>query len=59
MDKQRAKEILSSTDMINVTYNGTPVYINSINDSNETASIHPIDQTNDVQEVSLNNLLEQ
>lgn len=40
MDKQRAKEIASLPTMVNVTYNGTPIYIENVSESAETASVH-------------------
>lgn len=58
MDKKRAKEIASSPVMANVTHNGTPIYIESVNDNQETANIHPLDKPNNIQEVPLNSLLE-
>lgn len=58
MDKKRAKEIASSPVMANVAYNGTPIYIENVNDNNGTANIHPLDQPENRQEVSLNSLKE-
>lgn len=58
MDKKHAKEIASSPIMANVTCNGTPIYIESVNDNKETANIHPLNQPNSKQEVSLANLVE-
>jgi small acid-soluble spore protein H (minor) len=58
MDKKRAKEIASSPVMANVTYNGTPIYIESVNNNKETANIHPLDKPNNIQEVPLDSLLE-
>lgn len=58
MDKIRAKEIASSPVMADVTYNGTPIYIESVNANKETAKIHPLDHPNSKQEVSLNRLME-
>lgn len=58
MDKRRAKEIASSPIMANVTYNETPIYIESINNNKETAYIHPLNQPKSRQEVSLTTLLE-
>lgn len=58
MDKKRAKEIASSPIMANVTYNGTPIYIESVNDNKETANIHLLNKPNNIQEVPLNSLLE-
>ena len=43
MNKRRAKQIASSPIMANVTYEGTPVYIERINDITGTAYIHPLD----------------
>lgn len=58
MDKRRAKEIASSPVMINVTCNGTPVYIESIDENSGTANIHPINQPGNRQEVALTSLIE-
>jgi len=58
MDKQRAKEIISSPSTITVTYNGTPIYIESVNDDNNTANIHFNNQPKKSREVSLDSLQE-
>ena len=58
MDKRRAKEIVSSPIMVNVTYNGMPIYIESINNNQGTANIHYLNQPGNVMEVSLINLIE-
>lgn len=58
LDSIRAKEILNTTNMVNVTYNGTPIYIESINDHKGTANIHPLDQTKNIQVVPLTDLIE-
>lgn len=58
MNKERAKEIISSSAMFNVTYNGTPVYIESVNENNNTANIHFRNQPKKSREVSLDSLLE-
>ncbi len=58
MDNKRASEIASSPDMINVTYNGRPIYIETVNSAKETASIHYLNQPQNSQEVSLNQLVE-
>lgn len=58
MDKRRAKEIASSPIMTNVTYNGTPIYIESVNDNKETANIHVLNQPKNAQEVPLTTLVE-
>lgn len=58
MNKQRAQEIASSPVMANVTYNGTPVYIQNVDENRETARIYPLDQPEQEQEVSVNELIE-
>jgi small acid-soluble spore protein H (minor) len=58
MDKKRAQEIASSLVMANVTYNGTPIYIENVNGNNGSANIHPLNQPDNRQEVSLNSLIE-
>ena len=58
MNKQRAQEIAASPVMANVTYNGTPIYIQHVNDSNDTARIYPLDEPENEQEVLLTNLIE-
>ena len=59
MNKQRVKEIVSSPDRISVTYNGSQVYIETVNENTNTASIHYLNKPADKLEVSLNNLIEQ
>jgi small acid-soluble spore protein H (minor) len=59
MNIKRAQEIVTSSDMIPVSYNGTPIYINSINNNTETANIHPLNEPNKNQEVSVSTLTEQ
>lgn len=58
MDRKRAKEITASPVMANVTYNGTPIYIEKVNNNNETANIYPLNHPKDKQEVSLTSLIE-
>jgi len=58
VNKQRAQEIASSPVMANVTYNGTPVYIQNVDENRETARIYPLDQPEKEQEVSVNELIE-
>lgn len=58
MDNRRAKDIASSPIMANVTYNGMPIYIESVDDNRGTANIHPLNQPNNKQEVSLTSLNE-
>jgi len=58
MDVIRAKEIASSSMMADVTYKGTPIYIESVDFNKETANIHPLNDALNSQEVSLTNLKE-
>lgn len=58
MDKRRAKEIAASSDMVNVTYNGDPIYIESVNDTKNSATIHFLHDPQKKQEVSLASLIE-
>jgi small acid-soluble spore protein H (minor) len=58
MDSRRASEIASSPVMANVTFNGTQVYIESVNGGRGTANIHLINQPNSSMEVPLGNLME-
>ncbi|RBW68932.1 H-type small acid-soluble spore protein [Bacillus taeanensis] len=60
MDKKRAREIAASPVMANVLLdNHTPVYIQHVDDKNETARVYPLDQPHNHQEVALNSLREQ
>lgn len=58
MNKQRAQEIAASPVMANVTYNGVPIYIQNVDENNETARIYPLNEPNNEQEISLSNLIE-
>lgn len=58
MDTQRAKEIASSPVMANVTYEGNRVYIQQVNEQNETARVYPLGQPEKEQEVPLSSLIE-
>ncbi|ARI77935.1 small acid-soluble spore protein H [Halobacillus mangrovi] len=59
MNRQRAREISESPIMANVTYNNQPIYIQHVDDQNGTARIYPLDQPENEQEVSLNELREE
>ncbi|KJS21741.1 MAG: hypothetical protein VR72_09000 [Clostridiaceae bacterium BRH_c20a] len=58
MDKQRAKEISTSPVMANVTFNGTQIYINNVDEKDDTATIFPLEQPENKQKVSIANLVE-
>jgi small acid-soluble spore protein H (minor) len=53
MNIQRAKEIAASPIMANVTYKGTPIYIQHVDEQNESARIYPLDQPDQEQTVPL------
>ncbi|MCP8615690.1 small acid-soluble spore protein H [Salirhabdus salicampi] len=59
MDAQRAQEIMSSPSMANVTYNGNHVYIEHVDQGAGKATVHPIDNPEHKQSVSVEELLEQ
>jgi small acid-soluble spore protein H (minor) len=59
MNKQRAVEIAASPVMANVTCNGVSIYIQHVDEANETARIYPIDQPENEQNVPLSSLIEQ
>jgi small acid-soluble spore protein H (minor) len=58
MNISRAREIVVKPDMVHVTYNGEPIYIENVNPAKETASIHLLNQPHYSQEVSLTQLVE-
>ncbi|MDD9268287.1 small acid-soluble spore protein H [Paenibacillus sp. GCM10023248] len=59
MNPQRAMEIADSPVMANVTCNGVPIYIQHVDEGNETARIYPLDQPENEQQVPLSSLIEQ
>jgi small acid-soluble spore protein H (minor) len=58
MNKERAKEIFKSEDMIHVMHEDREIYIEEVIERNEMARIHPVDQPNIVQKVPLYELKE-
>ena len=58
MIKQRAQEIAASPVMANVTYNEVPIYIQNVDENNETARIYPLAEPKKEQDVPLSNLIE-
>ncbi len=58
MNNQRAQEIADSPTMVDVTYNGTPIYIQHVDEKNETARIYPLDNPENEQSVPLSSLVE-
>ncbi|MDR4947506.1 small acid-soluble spore protein H [Neobacillus cucumis] len=59
MDAKRAQEISRSQVMANVTCNGRQVYIEHVDQQNSTATIHPLDEPNNKQNVDVSSLIEQ
>ncbi|UCZ53174.1 H-type small acid-soluble spore protein [Bacillus shivajii] len=59
MNSQRAQEIINSQQMINVNYHGVPVYIQNVNPNDETATVFPLDEMKNEQEVDLEGLIEE
>lgn len=58
MDRNRAVEIASSPEMIDVTYNGQRIYIEDVNAAKDMASVHYLNQPHYSQEVQLTQLVE-
>ncbi|WP_084315734.1 small acid-soluble spore protein H [Thalassobacillus devorans] len=59
MNAQRAQDIAFSSDMANVTYNGESVYIEHVDETNGTATIHPLHSPENKQSVPVDSLQEQ
>ncbi|MBP1754687.1 MAG: small acid-soluble spore protein, H-type [Firmicutes bacterium] len=58
MNKERAEQISSSPEMVDVTYNGNSVYIEKVHPTKETVSIHLLNQPQNTQEVHVTQLVE-
>ncbi|WP_077622816.1 H-type small acid-soluble spore protein [Sediminibacillus massiliensis] len=58
MDKQRAMEIKESPDLINVTHHGDPIYIQRIDDQSGTAHVYSLQDPDNRQQVSIDELQE-
>lgn len=58
MDIERAKEIANSSIWADVSFNGEPIYIEGVNETRKSASIHFLDNPKKTQEVSLDSLIE-
>jgi small acid-soluble spore protein H (minor) len=59
VNSQRALEIMESPEMIHVTYQGTPIYIQNVNPDEGTARIYPLNDTEYESEVPVSQLEEQ
>ncbi|MRG86326.1 H-type small acid-soluble spore protein [Salinibacillus xinjiangensis] len=58
MDTQRAQQIIDSPDQINVSYNGTPIYIEKVLEDANMARIYPLDSPDREEDVPLERLVE-
>ncbi|WP_407269476.1 small acid-soluble spore protein H [Radiobacillus sp. PE A8.2] len=58
MNIQRAKEIVESPVMINVMYEGNPIYIQHVDEQENTARIFPVDEPEQEKSVPLDSLKE-
>ncbi|MDF2650663.1 MAG: spore protein [Paenibacillus sp.] len=59
MNVGRAKEILESADMIDVTYDGAPVIIQHVDDTTKMARIYSKQNPEDERDVPVLNLIEE
>ncbi|MFA9556325.1 H-type small acid-soluble spore protein [Evansella sp. AB-rgal1] len=58
MKCKRVQEIIDSPNMINVRYNGIPVYIQEVLPNKETARVFPLDEMGNEQDVDIEGLVE-
>lgn len=58
MNAQRAQEIAFSSERANVTYNGERIYIEHVDESSGTATIHHLDELTNKQSVPVTSLEE-
>ncbi|MBA4494820.1 H-type small acid-soluble spore protein [Paenactinomyces guangxiensis] len=58
MDIQRANQIVESPEKIKVTYQGVPVWIQTIDDGNQTARVYPEANPEDEKTVPVRDLQE-
>lgn len=59
MNVNRAKEISQMGEMVNVHYAGESIYIQSVNETQETARIFPINNPQAEQNVPVASLIEE
>jgi small acid-soluble spore protein H (minor) len=59
MNVGRAKEIVESADMINVTYDGTPVIIQHVDEKSKMARIYSKSEPDVERDVPVLNLIEE
>ena len=59
MNVGRAKEIVESADIVNVTYDGTPVIIQHVDETTKMARIYTKKDPDHEQDVPVLNLIEE
>lgn len=59
MNVQRAKEIAQSPEMIDVTYLGEKIYIQHVDEKNETVTVFPLDNRENEMVVNVAHLKEE
>ena len=59
MNVGRAKEIVESADMINVTYDGTPIIIQHVDEKTKMARIYSKSEPDVERDVPILNLIEE
>ncbi|NLY78967.1 MAG: H-type small acid-soluble spore protein [Lysinibacillus sp.] len=58
MNIQRAKEIVDSGELANISFNGQRIYIQHVDEKNKTARIYPLDDPEDEKDVPIDQLIE-
>ena len=58
MEAARAQEIVMIPDMVHVTFQGQKVFIEHVDENQELATIHPLDNPEEKLSVSVNQLVE-
>lgn len=58
MNIQRAREIAESGELAKVSFNGIPVYIQHVDDDGDTVRIYPLNDPQNEQNVSVQQLQE-
>lgn len=58
MDFERAQEIFSSDERIKVLHNGTPIWIENLDEGNNSATIKPLNGKFGTSQVLVNDLEE-
>lgn len=58
MDAKRAQEIVAAEETIPVQYNGSLIWIDSVDPERQTARVHPQDNPGQVMEVPVDRLQE-